>query len=63
VLGDTTNNVYKWLLNKSQNGVMNTVVKTDFQKYLLNKNGALVGVFDSSTHVNGTVIAEAISDN
>ncbi|MBL7953626.1 MAG: glutathione peroxidase [Flavobacteriales bacterium] len=33
--------VYQWLANKSQNGVMDTEVKWNFHKYLINPDGVL----------------------
>jgi len=33
--------VYHWLANKSQNGVMDTEVKWNFHKYLINPDGVL----------------------
>lgn len=44
VKGDSIDPIYKWLTNKSQNGVMNSSVKWNFQKYLINENGHLVDV-------------------
>lgn len=37
--------VYQWLTQKSQNGVMDSKVSWNFQKYLIDKNGKLVGTF------------------
>lgn len=34
--------VYNWLANKSQNGVMDTQVKWNFHKYLIDEKGRLV---------------------
>ncbi len=44
VKGDDTHPIYKWLTQKSQNGVMSSTVKWNFQKYLLDENGFLVNV-------------------
>ncbi|MBL7921750.1 MAG: glutathione peroxidase [Bacteroidia bacterium] len=44
VKGADTHPVYKWLTQKSQNGVMNSTVKWNFQKYLIDENGFLVSV-------------------
>lgn len=44
VKGADTHPVYKWLTQKSQNGVMNSTVKWNFQKYLIDENGFLVNV-------------------
>jgi len=48
VTGDSANAVYKWLTQQVQNNVADTRVKDDFQKYLIDRNGNLVGFFASS---------------
>jgi glutathione peroxidase len=52
--------VYQWLTSKSQNGVMNTRVRGDFYKFLLNKEGRIVALFDSTTSVLSPVVANAL---
>ena len=44
VKGDDMHPVYQWLTRKDQNGVMDTNVKWNFQKYLIDENGQLVDV-------------------
>ena len=44
VKGDDTHEIYKWLTQKSENGVMDSEVKWNFQKYLIDENGSLVDV-------------------
>lgn len=44
VKGNDTHTIYKWLTDKSQNGVKNSTVKWNFQKYLIDEKGFLVGV-------------------
>lgn len=44
VKGDDINPLYKWLTSKSENGVMDSEVKWNFQKYLIDENGKLVDV-------------------
>lgn len=46
VKGDDMHPLYKWLTNKSQNGVMDSDVKWNFQKYLIDENGKLVDVVE-----------------
>lgn len=48
VKGDDMSPVYKWLTSKSLNGVMDSGVKWNFQKYLVDENGKLVDVIDPS---------------
>lgn len=38
--------VYQWLTSKAKNGVMDSEVKWNFQKYLIDENGKLVKVID-----------------
>lgn len=40
--------IYKWLTSKEMNGVMDSTVKWNFQKYLIDENGKLVDVIYSS---------------
>lgn len=42
VKGDSISDIYKWLTTKSKNGVMNSSVKWNFQKYMIDENGYLV---------------------
>jgi len=46
VKGDDINPLYHWLTSKSKNGVMDSDVKWNFQKYLIDENGKLVDVVD-----------------
>jgi len=43
VKGDDINPVYKWLTSKEENGVMDSKVTWNFQKYMIDENGNLVG--------------------
>jgi len=49
VKGDDMAPIYQWLTSKSKNGVMDSEVKWNFQKYLIDENGKLVNVFYSKT--------------
>jgi glutathione peroxidase len=48
VKGSDIDPLYTWLTNKSENGVMDSKVKWNFQKYLINESGKLEKVLDSS---------------
>jgi glutathione peroxidase len=48
VKGDDMDPVYKWLTNKSLNGKMDSSVKWNFQKYMIDENGNLVDVVSSN---------------
>ena len=47
VKGDDIAPIYKWLTEKSENGVMDADIKWNFTKFLLDENGNLVAKFDS----------------
>lgn len=47
VKGDDMSPLYKWLTSKDKNGVMDSEVKWNFQKYLIDENGKLVDVLYS----------------
>lgn len=43
VKGDSICDIYKWLTSKDINGVESSSVKWNFQKYMIDENGFLVG--------------------
>jgi glutathione peroxidase len=47
VKGNDMAPIYRWLTSKSENGVMDSEVKWNFQKYLIDENGKLVDVLYS----------------
>jgi glutathione peroxidase len=49
VKGDDMTAVYQFLTQKSKNGVMDSTVKWNFQKYLINEKGELEKVMGSQT--------------
>lgn len=50
VKGSNQSDIYKWLTSKSMNGLEDSSVGWNFQKYLLNENGELMGHFSSSVN-------------
>jgi glutathione peroxidase len=56
----STHEVYKWLQNQSENGTMSMKVKTDFVKYLIDKDGTIMGVFGAKTKPLDNTIINAI---
>ncbi|MEI6854040.1 MAG: glutathione peroxidase [Bacteroidota bacterium] len=46
VKGDDMDPIYEWLTLKAKNGVMDSKVKWNFQKYMIDEKGNLVGVVD-----------------
>jgi len=43
VKGEKIHPLYRWLTDKSENGVMNSRVRWNFQKYMIDEQGQLVG--------------------
>lgn len=58
VKGKHLHNLYKWLTQKINNGVKNSSVKWNFQKYLVDPNGNLVDYFFSTTNPMSTKITK-----
>ena len=48
VKGDDIAPIFKWLTNKSENGIMDADIKWNFTKFLLDENGNLLAKFDSN---------------
>lgn len=46
VKGDDIHPLYKWLTSKSLNGVLDSEVRWNFQKYLIDENGKFVDMID-----------------
>ncbi|HEX7411207.1 MAG TPA: glutathione peroxidase, partial [Bacteroidales bacterium] len=44
VKGDDMDPIYKWLTSKEENGVMDSGVTWNFQKFMIDENGKLIGV-------------------
>jgi len=47
VKGDDMHPLYQWLTSKAKNGLMDSEVKWNFQKYLIDENGKLIDVLYS----------------
>jgi glutathione peroxidase len=56
VKGDDKHPVYKWLTEKSLNGSMDSSVKWNFQKYMIDEKGKLVDVASSGDKPMGDKI-------
>jgi glutathione peroxidase len=48
VKGDNKAPIYQWLTEKKYNGFKDSDVKWNFQKYLINEKGELIGVYESN---------------
>ena len=62
VRGDDIDPLYAFLTQKELNGVMDSNVKWNFQKYLLNKNGELVAMIPPSTTILKTEVRNQIDE-
>jgi glutathione peroxidase len=58
VKGSDMHELYKWLTSKSRNGLQDSEVKWNFQKYLVNETGKLVKVVDPRTQPMDPVILD-----
>lgn len=56
VKGEDMSPLYKWLTSKKLNGVKDSEVKWNFQKYLIDEKGNLVEVVDPKTKPNNEEI-------
>jgi glutathione peroxidase len=61
--GPTIHPLFIFMTRKEKNAVMNSVVKTDFYKYLFDNTGRLIGVFNESIQPLNPQIQNAIDDN
>jgi glutathione peroxidase len=61
VKGDDMAPLYKWLTSKEKNGVMDSEVKWNFQKYLIDENGKLVDVVNPREKTDSEKVAVWIS--
>ena len=60
VKGDNQHPLYKWLTSKEQNGVMDSTVRWNFQKYLVDESGQLVDFFYSTTSPTSSKIVKLL---
>ena len=60
VKGDDMSPVYQWLTQKAKNGVMDSEVGWNFQKYLIDENGKLVDFASPKTKPDDPKIIEWI---
>ncbi len=62
VKGKDIHPIYKWLTEKSENGVMDSSVSWNFQKYLIDEDGNLVEKFSPRTKPDDEKIIAWIED-
>lgn len=63
VKGDDMAPLYKWLTSESENGVMDSKVSWNFQKYLIDENGNFVKYFSPKTDPMDNEIVAWIQGN
>ena len=63
VKGDNMHEIYKWLTTKELNHFSDSKVKWNFQKYLINERGELIGVFSSRVKPFAEELIRAIESN
>lgn len=63
VTGENAHPVYKWLANAEENGIMNATVVCDFQKFLFNENGTVMGIFRDEISPLSPVLTNLINQN
>jgi len=62
VKGKDKHPLYKWLTSKSLNGIENSKVAWNFQKYMINENGELVGHIASMKKPNTKEVIDWLSE-
>jgi glutathione peroxidase len=60
VKGTNQHPIYNWLTNKLLNGAVDSKVKWNFQKYLINEEGALQSIFSSKIDPLSKEVIDAI---
>ena len=60
VRGDGQHAVYKWLCNKAQNGALDASVTWNFNKFLIDEAGNLVGYYPSRVSPDDAELTAAI---
>jgi glutathione peroxidase len=60
VKGNQQHPLYKWLTQKTENGVLDTEVKWNFNKYLIGTDGKLIAYFPSKVKPNDSALLSLI---
>ncbi len=61
VSGTAMDPIYKWLTTKSENGVMDAAIQWNFQKFMINEHGQLVGMVPPKELPNTAKIVDWIT--
>ena len=62
VKGGNMSPLYAWLTDKQLNGVLNSSVRWNFQKYLVDRDGQLINYFYSTTNPLSNKITSLLND-
>ena len=62
VKGDSIAPIYKWLCNKTENGVLDATIKWNFNKFMIDENGVLLAYFSSNTKPDSEDILKLIKN-
>lgn len=63
VKGADIDPIYKWLTSKAENGVMDAGVTWNFQKFMIDENGKLVGMLEPKESPQSAKIVDWIKAN
>lgn len=63
VTGGGIQSIYNWLSSKISNGMMDAVLTRDFQKFLIDTDGKLIGAFGGSVLPTDSQLINAITGN
>jgi glutathione peroxidase len=63
VAGDDIDPIYTWLTSKSENGVLDAPVTWNFQKFMIDEEGHLVGFVNPDTNPDTKVIMDWLNSN
>lgn len=58
VKGENIAPIYKWLCNKSENGVLDATIKWNFNKFLLDEDGKMIAYFGSKVTPDSSAILD-----
>ena len=61
VKGNNIHPVYEWLTSKEKNGVKDSKVKWNFQKYLINETGTLEEIFEPKESPESEIIVNKLT--
>ena len=62
VTGEDIDPIYRWLTSKSENGVMDAPVTWNFQKFMIDENGNLVGMMKPKEEPRSTSVINWITE-